>query len=315
MAASSSHIIARRALSRLLILTALATYDALAISAAEEAFSAMDVDKSGRVEEADVDRFASAQGLNLAQARKEFKELDLNGDSELDQREIGSSLSEPRAYSAPANAMATARTNEDAGAVSMSPAASMAQASMVQVPVTPPSGPQAALLQAPVAQASGIVTPAVTPPLSAAALSSSPASSQSSLASSALEALEVEVSRHTGKAMAESFMRSAAKALETRDADNAQAAQLETKAQQLRSKSAEMRKQAAMLTTHAAKTAAHEVLRTTADKVHSLEREAVQDEHEAGVRREQANAALTRALQAQATMSATVHDLASKAAA
>lgn len=64
-------------------------------TATEEALQALDTDRSGKVEKAEIEAFARSQGLSVAEVESEFKDLDANGNGELEADEIQSTLAEP----------------------------------------------------------------------------------------------------------------------------------------------------------------------------------------------------------------------------
>jgi len=64
----------------------------LSPDATAEAIQALDTDKSGRVEKAEVEAFAHAQGLSVEEVQAEFGTLDANHDGELDANEISRTL-------------------------------------------------------------------------------------------------------------------------------------------------------------------------------------------------------------------------------
>merc|ERR1740121_3327608 len=71
-------------------------------SATEEALRALDTDGSGKVEKREIEAFAQAQGLALADVQNEFKDLDTDGDGELSTAEISNTLSQPEDVAATA---------------------------------------------------------------------------------------------------------------------------------------------------------------------------------------------------------------------
>lgn len=67
-------------------------FNVLSPDATSEAIQALDTDKSGRVEKAEVEAFANAQGLSVEEVQAEFGTLDANHDGELDATEISRTL-------------------------------------------------------------------------------------------------------------------------------------------------------------------------------------------------------------------------------
>lgn len=123
------------------------------------------------------------------------------------------------------------------------------------------------------------------------------------------QSLEQEAQRHAGKALAEVFARTAAKALESRSQDAEKASKLEEAARSLRGQTAEIRRTATAQTVKAAKEAAAAVLREAAGQVKQLEDQAAQAERQAVQKRREAKEAMERALAAQATISASMQQL------
>jgi len=67
-------------------------FNVLGPDATTEAIQALDTDKSGRVERAEVEAFAHTQGLSVQEVQAEFGTLDTNHDGELDATEISRTL-------------------------------------------------------------------------------------------------------------------------------------------------------------------------------------------------------------------------------
>lgn len=252
---------------------------AVPANGAAEALMALDTDKSGKVERAEVEAFAQSQGLTAEQVRLEFKDLDLNGDGELSADEISNTLQEA------------------------SPA--MTQASTpARIPDIEPPAPAVAMV-APAAPAMQTIVAAAPPSTVAVAQMDTQMDDQ-------MAAVAFDAQQHAGKALAEVFARSAAKALEARSEDELQAAKLEEQAKSLRGKSSEMKRTAATLTIKAATDAAVAVMRESAAQEKALEQEAAQAEKDANARRKQAQAAMQKAVKAQADMSSSLQDLQTK---
>lgn len=124
-----------------------------------------------------------------------------------------------------------------------------------------------------------------------------------------VEAVELEAQRHAGKALAEVFARTAAKALESRNQDAQKAATLEEAAKNLRGQTAEIRRTAAAQTAQAAKAAAAAVLKEATGQVKALEEQASQAEKQAAQKRAEAKQAMEKALSAQAAMASDMQRL------
>jgi len=121
--------------------------------------------------------------------------------------------------------------------------------------------------------------------------------------------VELVAQRHAGKALAEVFARTAAKALGTRNQDAQKAAALEEAAKNLRGQTAEIRRTAAAQTAQAAKDAAAAVLKEAAGQVKQLEEEANVAEKQATQKRAEAKKAMEKALAAQASMTSSMQQL------
>lgn len=244
-----------------------ATFDRyLSPDAALQAIAALDTDKSGKVEKAEMEAFALSQGLTPEDVRAEFGSLDTNGDGELSADEISNTLHDKEQSSNAAMVQAHEHSKNDA-------------ASSVSLP-TVAAEPMAVTLQK--VEDSSSLKP---------------------------EAIELEAKQRAGKALAEVFAQTAAKALGSRSRDMEQALKLEEAAKSLRGQTAEIRRTAAEQTVKAAQQAAIAVFEQAAGQVRLLEKEAAEAERQAAEQRVQAKEAMRRALAAQAAMTASMREL------
>jgi len=121
--------------------------------------------------------------------------------------------------------------------------------------------------------------------------------------------VEREAQRYAGKALAEVFARTAAKALESRTQDQEKASKLEEAAKNLRGQTAEIRRTAAVQTARAAREASTAVLREAEGQVKTLEKQASEAEKQAQQKRTEAKEAMEKALAAQTAMTAEIQQL------
>jgi hypothetical protein len=257
-------------------------------SATMEAIRALDTDHSGKVEKSEVEAFAKSQGLSAAEVRAEFADLDTNGNGELEADEISNTLNQG--------------------------APSPEEASTVEVALKKPSEPfldvTATKAKKEQARTAAPAAPTAVKALSAAESHTAPApSGLSSLDGHNfnLKALELDAQQHAGKALAEVFARTAARALEEKGEDNAKADKLEQAARALRGQTADLKQRAATETVNAATAAAAAVLKEASAKVKDLEDQAQSAEAEAATRRSQAKEAMDRALKMRSDMQLLQH--------
>lgn len=267
----------------------------------EQALLVLDTDKSGRVEKAEVEAFAKSQGLSDEDVREEFKDIDLNGNGELDADEIRNTLSQTHS----SEDVASASVATDAPPLAIAPAPLVVRDPALTTAVVAASTPV-------VAPRAVELTKAVEQPK--VAEQSQPQAVEQpqpkvSVIHLHIDELNLEAEQHAGKALAEVFSRTAAKALEARKLDSQKAEQLEEQAKAIRGQSSEIKRKAAAETIKAATDAASEVLLKTHEQVKALEEEAAQAEKEAAERRIKAKEAMQKALTAQADMAASVQEL------
>lgn len=267
-----------RSVSTLLLAAAVASaHVAPPSTAAQDALRALDTNGSGKVELAELEAFAKSQGMSAQEVREEFVELDLDGDGVLGPEEIGGVLGS---------------ASEDAAADDAP--RKPATVAVREAPAADPKPVAARRAAAPARPAPPAVV-AASPPAAGRVVD--------------LAELEREAQQHAGKALAQIFARKAAMALEAHSGDAKKAAQLEAEAQALRGQTAELKRTAAAQTAQAAREAAAAVYKKADEQVRDLEQRAAAAEREAEQRRDEAKAALDRALRAQAEMAASVRKL------
>lgn len=274
---------------------------ALPESATAEAIRALDTDHSGKVEKAEVEAFASSQGLSADEVRAEFADLDTNHDGELEADEITNTLNSASTSEA-AKASDVAKRSE----VETKSLASELEPKHVAVEVERKHSSRATAASMAADVSTALPTTILTA-ATATAKRTAPDSASSSVPSNKnqlqLQALELDAQQHAGKALAEVFARTAARALEARGQDNEKATKLEQAAKALRSQTADLKQRAAAETVNAATAAAATVLREASDKVKTLEEQAVEAETQATKKRAEAKEAMNRALSARSEMS------------
>lgn len=246
-------------------------------TAAAAALRALDTDGSGKVEKNEVEAFARQQGLSAEQVGKEFGELDVNGDGELEAEEIlGIAKAQPHQQALSEN---------------------QAQ-------------PQALSQKKPQQQVQFAEKAAPAP--AAIAASTSGLSSSSYPASKAEDLLQTatfgEFQKEAGRALTEVFASSANAAFEQQKKVHEQIAQnataLEDHARSLRGQATLLASTAAKEATNAASKAAEKVLAGATMKVRELEHKATNMESNAAAKREQAHQAMVQVATAQDVMSA-----------
>lgn len=279
-------------------------------SATGEAILALDTDHSGKVERAEVEAFAKAQGLSAADVRAEFAELDTDGNGELEESEISQTLSERPASPAAATPSLQAAAPAAPAAVATAPSSVFAPPQQLLSPATLPVLTAAAPTTEPPKQVAPSVTPAVAPavvPVMASAVAPTElVKTESSSSVVEMQAVAAEAQENAGKALAEVFARTAAKALESRSLDVAKAEKLEEAARALRGQTSQLRETANQLTVSAATAAAEAVLKESAQQVQSMESQALAAEQQAAQKRMEAQEAMSKALKAQQDLKASL---------
>ncbi|CAE7592514.1 ANKRD52, partial [Symbiodinium microadriaticum] len=179
-------------------------------SPTEEALQELDVDKSGKVEQNELESFARSKGMSPEQIHQEFLSLDLNGDGVLEADEIRRTL----AASAAADA-APSVADPSAVPASLHQAAAPAESSLV------PEPPEAS-----------VQVPEQTPVIQAAAPTAD-----------VQEDLDVRAQRGAERAVAEMFEKKAAEALAAMREDTSNAEKLEKTARTLRGQARQLEMQ------------------------------------------------------------------------
>eukprot|EP00440_Ansanella_granifera_P065330 gb/GFBE01070848.1/.p2 GENE.gb/GFBE01070848.1/~~gb/GFBE01070848.1/.p2 ORF type:complete len:281 (-),score=111.08 gb/GFBE01070848.1/:91-933(-) len=250
-----------------------------AISAAEEALQALDLDHSGKVERNELQAFAQSKGLTLEQVNEEFKSIDLNGNGELEASEIRQALSPDDEDARPA-----APLQQQQQALQQQPLLQQQQPLQqqpLQVQQQPALIEQEEVAPAPVAQ-------------------------PAALTAIATEELEGESEKHAGHAVAELFEQRAAKALQAMKKDADQAEILEQTARSLRGQAEQLQRDVPQQAAAAAKEATDRVLVTAKEQVKLMDSEVTSAEEQADESRKLSQQAMQQAMAAQAQITATV---------
>jgi hypothetical protein len=265
-------------------------------TAASAALRALDTDGSGKVEKNEVEAFARQQGLSAEQVGKEFGELDVNGDGELEAEEIlGIAKAQPQQHALP-----------EQQAQSQTQPKNLAQPQQFAQPQAQPQAPPQKQPQQN-AQFAEMASPA--PAAIAASTSSVSSSYPASKAEDLLQTATLgEFQMEAGRALTEVFASSANAAFEQQKKVHEQVAQnataLEERARSLRGQAKLLASTAAKEATHAASKAAEKVLAGATMKVRELEQKATNMESIAAAKREQAHQAMVQVATAEDVLSA-----------
>eukprot|EP00439_Symbiodinium_sp_Y106_P046703 s2274_g5.t5 len=209
-------------------------------SPTEEALQELDVDKSGKVEQTELESFARSKGMSPEQIHQEFLSLDLNGDGVLEADEIRRTLDASAAADA-------APSVADSSAVS----ASLGQA------VALPALPAEASLVPPKAGSSLVPPP---PKASVQVPEQSPDIQAAAPTADVQEDLAVRAQRGAERAVAEMFEKKAAEALAAMHEDTSNAEKLEKTARTLRGQARQLEMQVTSKVAEAAKVATDSVV-------------------------------------------------------
>uniref|UniRef100_A0A7S4Q025 EF-hand domain-containing protein n=1 Tax=Alexandrium monilatum TaxID=311494 RepID=A0A7S4Q025_9DINO len=248
---------------------------------------ALDTDKSGTVDENEVEAFAQTQGLSLEQAQAEFAGLDSDHDGVLEVEELHNLLKADG--SSPVAPPTTAQPAEAAQKRPYEPGAEALAAPPAEAEVPSPAAATADEALA-VSQAAAARAPA-----SAASDSEKPDD---------LHAAQLEAERQAGKSLAEVFARTASALLAKRGTDSTRVAKYDELASSFWSRSAELRRSAVEETTKAAREAADKIIQQSKGQIEELRQQASELEGRAKQLRREAYEAAQRALKAQADVSA-----------
>jgi len=246
-------------------------------SPTEEALQELDVDKSGKVEQTELESFARSKGMSPEQIHQEFLSLDLNGDGVLEADEIRRTLDASAAADA-------APSVADSSAVS----ASLGQA------VALPALPAGSSLVPPPPKAS-VQVPEQSPDIQAAAPTAD-----------VQEDLAVRAQRGAERAVAEMFEKKAAEALAAMHEDTSNAEKLEKTARTLRGQARQLEMQVTSKVAEAAKVATDSVVSKALRQVKMMSQEVASAEEEARRSQNLADQAMEQAVTAQSKISAEV---------
>eukprot|EP00401_Gymnodinium_catenatum_P017464 CAMPEP_0117587780 /NCGR_PEP_ID=MMETSP0784-20121206/69490_1 /TAXON_ID=39447 /ORGANISM="" /LENGTH=280 /DNA_ID=CAMNT_0005389075 /DNA_START=41 /DNA_END=886 /DNA_ORIENTATION=- len=249
--------------------------------AALAAIRTLDTDHSGKIEKAEVEAFALQQGLTAEQVNLEFKDLDTNGDGELDSSEIGTAVDNRPDSPDAEQAVAT-----------LGAPAPLARATVAPARAAPKA-----------AAPTELAPPAPTAALAVAETATAPAP-QVDLAKGLLqEGTTIQrAKQEANRALAEAFARSASSAFTKEQEDERRAAELQESARHLRGRAAEIASSARQLVAKAAADAATAVFVSAASQVQQLEQQASKFDREAGDRRVKVRQAMDDVEHAQQQM-------------
>mmetsp|Transcript_106275 Transcript_106275/g.148154 ORF Transcript_106275/g.148154 Transcript_106275/m.148154 type:complete len:287 (+) Transcript_106275:92-952(+) len=255
-------------------------------SPTEEALQELDVDKSGKVEQTELESFARSKGMSPEQIHQEFLSLDLNGDGVLEADEIRRTLDASAAADA-------APSVADSSAVS----ASLGQA------VALPALPAEASLVPPKAGSSLVPPP---PKASVQVPEQSPDIQAAAPTADVQEDLAVRAQRGAERAVAEMFEKKAAEALAAMHEDTSNAEKLEKTARTLRGQARQLEMQVTSKVAEAAKVATDSVVSKALRQVKMMSQEVASAEEEARRSQNLADQAMEQAVTAQSKISAEV---------
>jgi len=254
-------------------------------SPTEEALQELDVDKSGKVEQTELESFARSKGMSPEQIHQEFLSLDLNGDGVLEADEIRRTLDASAAADA-------APSVADSSAVS----ASLGQA------VALPALPAEASLVPPKA-GSSLVPP---PPKASVQVPEQSPDIQAAAPTADVQDLAVRAQRGAERAVAEMFEKKAAEALAAMHEDTSNAEKLEKTARTLRGQARQLEMQVTSKVAEAAKVATDSVVSKALRQVKMMSQEVASAEEEARRSQNLADQAMEQAVTAQSKISAEV---------
>jgi len=271
---------------------------------------ALDSDNSGAVSFEEVKLFAKAQGLDERQAAEEFKELDIDGDSQLSAEEISKTLEDSQ-RDAPAHVAPTPP-------VVVAPPAT---APAVGPPPESASSAMVASSAAPVVEKAGAATTsAASAPSVTQGSVISPSGNDVAKSSSKtflgikrgrnaelnqtfeFDKATSEAEEQASRMVAEQFARMAEKVLEQQTEDQEQATALEAYAKELRANATKLSDSVTSLAQEAAHAAATVEIEKSATKVVELEKKSRTAKEEASQLHMEAERALQNALQAKDNM-------------
>jgi len=252
-----------------------------------EVIRTLDTDHSGVVEEAEIEAYAEAKGLNSAEAHKEFQEIDKNSDGILEANELSSSLGAAEDSPAP-----TATVTEIGPVTLMN----------TEIPIPPVQKTAAAQQSIP---PEALVVPDV-------ALAAAAAGDASALMDES--SLLLEVRQQANRAVAEAFAKRAEEILASRTQHEADAAQLEEHARALRQNASAIVSSAPQLVANAAE----HVVKAHADQkfadARALQTQAEEVYRQASAARSEAQQAGEQARSAQGAIMSVVQQLRARGA-
>ncbi|CAE7599193.1 Ankrd52 [Symbiodinium pilosum] len=246
----------------------------------EEALQELDVDKSGKVEQNELESFARSKGMTPDQIHQEFLSLDLNGDGVLEADEIRRTL----------QASAAADATPSAPSASLGQAAAPAESAL-----QPPKVPN--VITIPRSAAVDIHQDLQPEKLTEEAMRQAPAAPASE------EGLDVRAEHSAERAVAELFEKKAADALASMREDLANAEKLELSARALRGQAKELETQVNSQVAQAAKAATDSIVQKALRQVKLMSQEVASAEEQAKRHQNLADEAMEQAVSAQSKIS------------
>jgi len=262
-------------------------------SSSMEALGAIDTDGNGKASLAEIEAFGRTSGLSAQEIRADFKDLDSNGDGELDTQEMSGLLS--ASSSVPATASASAPPSAKAEPVFL------AKAKPVPVAKVEAQATNAKLATA--AYAYQLPTPANDLPLAQAesALRTNTGSMPSADTEQVpgLEALELNARHQAGAIIAEGLAKRAQVSIQQGERDAKEAEFVEAKAVSLRGSARAAAKSMGVEASRASEAAVQTAAKQGLAEAERLKQESEEFEREARQHHERAKQALLQASQAQ----------------
>jgi hypothetical protein len=267
---------------QLVVVDALA-YKAMSSAAAkggsvQDTLSQLDTNNNGKVDKSEIEAFARSQGMSPDDVMGDFKELDINGDGELEYSEIATVLGESDTPPQPQMESNPAPRAQPAAAAAAAQAGNVA-------------------LRAPVAAATQAGSHAASK-----APVTQPRATQADSVTDDLQSLQQSASLEAGRVLATQFASLAQQLMAKSAADQKKASTYEQEARSLRGKAANLLKGVTAQTRRAAADSALQVGGAAKPKVERMNAEADELEKKAGQQRTLARKALEQVSKDQALM-------------
>jgi hypothetical protein len=248
----------------------------------QDTLATLDTNHNGKVEKSEIEAFARSQGMSPEDVMGDFKEIDTNGDGELDASEIAAILGETDSQQQQQQQPAT--NSQPLNVVAQTPIATAAQTSPANI----------AVAESPVTVASA--------PSPAVPILVSAASPQQADSSNDLQNLQQNAGLEAGRIVATKFTSIAQQLMKKSAADASKAAAFEKQAQALRGKAKNLLKSATEDTRRLAVGTAAKVGDAAKPQMEHMKVEAEQLEKKAGEQRTLAHKALEQVSKDQSLM-------------